>query len=195
MLLLQLLLHAPRLSFLYLLASLIFHSITSKHGEENSFLFHASISYGGGFTQYLSSVSVPFYLLFLVYFLLGFFLYATMYAGLGALVKRQDEVQSAVVLPMLLLISGFALIYLAVYFPNSTWVKVLSFIPFWTPTLMLVRIALGSVAWWDIALTIVLMLVTICVCALFSVRIYRFGVLMYGQKPGPGQLVKMVRMK
>jgi ABC-2 type transport system permease protein len=137
----------------------------------------------GGFSQYLTSVSVPFYLLFLVYFLMGFFLYATIYAGLGALVKRQDEVQSAVVIPMLLLISGYVMIYLAVYFLNATWVKVLSFIPFWTPTLMLVRIALGSVAWWDIAL----MLVTICVYAWFSVRIYRFGVLMYGQKPGLGQ--------
>jgi ABC-2 type transport system permease protein len=71
-------------------------------------------------SQYLTSVSVPFYLLFLVYFLMGFFLYATIYAGLGALVKRQDEVQSAVVLPMLLLISGYVMIYLAVYFPNAT---------------------------------------------------------------------------
>ena len=91
--------------------------------------------------------------------------------------------------------SGYVLIYLAVFFPNATWVKVLSFIPFWIPTLMLVRIALGSFAWWDIALTIALRLVAICACAWFSVRIYRFGVLMYGQKPGLGQLVKMVRMK
>ena len=73
----------------------------------------------GGLSQYLTSVSVPFYLLFLVYFLMGFFLYATIYAGLGALVKRQDEVQSAVVIPMLLLISGYVMIYLAVYFPNA----------------------------------------------------------------------------
>ena len=72
--------------------------------------------------------------------------------------------------------------------------KVLSFLPFWTPTLMLVRLAAGTVYWWDIALSIVLMLVTICACAWFSVRIYRFGVLMYGQKPGFGQLLKLARM-
>lgn len=155
-------------------------------------LFGAS---AGGFALYLSSISIPFYLLFLVYFLLGFFLYATIYAGLGVLVKRQDEVQSSVVLPMLLLISGWVLVYLAAAFPDATWVKVLSFIPFWTPTLMLVRIALDAVAWWEIVLTIALMLVTILACAWFSARLYRFGVLMYGQKPGPGQLVKMVRMK
>jgi len=149
----------------------------------------------GGLSQYLTSVSIPFYLLFLVYFLLGFFLYATIYAGLGSMVKRQDEVQSAIVLPQILLTSGYVLIFLAVQSPDATWVKVLSFLPFWTPTLMLVRLAAGTVYWWDIALSMVLMLVTICACAWFSVRIYRFGVLMYGQKPGLGQLVKMVRMK
>jgi ABC-2 type transport system permease protein len=148
----------------------------------------------GGLSQYLTSVSVPFYLLFLVYFLLGFFLYATIYAGLGSMVKRQEEVQSAIMLPMLLLVSGYVLIFLAVQSPDATWVRVLSFIPFWTPTLMLVRIAAGTVYWWDIAVSIVLMLVTICACAWFSVRIYRFGVLMYGQRPGLGQLLKLARM-
>jgi len=148
----------------------------------------------GGLSQYLISVSVPFYLLFLVYFLLGFFLYATIYAGLGSMVKRQDEVQSAIMLPILLLTSGYVLIFLAVQSPDATWVRVLSFIPFWTPTLMLVRIAAGTVYWWDIALSIVLMLVTICACAWFSARIYRFGVLMYGQKPSFGQLLKLARM-
>ena len=148
----------------------------------------------GGLSQYLTSVSVPFYLLFLVYFLLGFFLYATIYAGLGSMVKRQDEVQSAIVLPQILLTSGYVLIFLAIQSPDATWVKVLSFLPFWTPTLMLVRLAAGTVYWWDIAVSMVLMLVTICACAWFSVRIYRFGVLMYGQKPGFGQLLKLARM-
>ena len=143
---------------------------------------------------YLTSVSVPFYLLFLDYFLLGFFLYATIYAGLGALVKRQDEVQSAVMLPMLLLISGYVLIFFADLHPGATWVRVLSFIPFWTPTLMLVRLALGTVFWWEITVTIVLMLVTICACAWFSARLYRYGVLMYGQRPGLGQLLKLARI-
>ena len=148
----------------------------------------------GGLSQYLTSVSVPFYLLFLVYFLLGFFLYGAIYAGLGALVKRQEEVQSAVMIPMLLLVSGYVLIFLADFYPDATWVKVLSFIPFWTPTLMLVRLALGTVFWWEIAVTIVLMLVTICACAWFSARLYRYGILMYGQRPSLRQMVKLVRM-
>ena len=61
----------------------------------------------------------------------------------------------------MLIISGWILVYLAAYFPNSTWVKVLSYIPFFTYELMMARIALGKVYWWEITLTIVLMVVSI----------------------------------
>jgi ABC-2 type transport system permease protein len=105
----------------------------------------------GGFSQYLTSISIPFYFLFLV--------------------------------------------YLAAFSPDATWTKVLSYIPFFTSELMLVRIALGTVTWWEIVATIALMLVAISACAWFSARAYRLGVLMYGQRPGLGQLVKMVWMK
>ena len=148
----------------------------------------------GGLSQYLTSVSVPFYLLFLVYFFLAFFLYAALFAGLGAMVKRQDEVTSATQVPLMLIILAWIPVIFGFSSPNAAWMRVLTYIPFWTPMLMLVRIALGTVAWWDIVLTITLLLVTISACAWFAARLYRLGVLMYGQKPGLRQLVKMVRM-
>ena len=95
----------------------------------------------------------------------------------------------------MLIISGWILVYLAAAFPNATWTKTLSYIPFFTSELMLVRIALGVVFWCEIVLTIVLMLVAISACVWFSARVYRPGVLMYGQRPGLRQLVKMVWMK
>jgi ABC-type Na+ efflux pump permease subunit len=119
---------------------------------------------------------------------------ATLGAGLSAMVKRQEEVQNATMFPGMLFISGWLLVYLGVYSPNATWTKVLSYIPFWTPTLMLLRIALGTVAWWEIVVTIALMLVAILACTWFAARLYRYGVLMYGQRPGLAQLVKLVRM-
>lgn len=149
----------------------------------------------GGFIQYLTGASVPFYLLFLLYVLLAFFLYATLFAGLGAMVRRQEEVQSAVMLPTLGMISGYLLFFLAVFNPDATLTKVLSYIPFWTPWVMMARIAMGTVAWWEIVLTIALMLAAIYASAWFAARVYRLGVLMYGQRPGLGQLVKMVRMR
>ena len=148
----------------------------------------------GGFSQYLTGVSIPFYLLFLLYFLLGFFLYATLYAGLAAMVKRQEEVQSTIMLPQILLIIGYVLFFLVVSSPDATVTKVLSYIPFWTPALMMMRLAVGTVAWWEIVVTIALMLVTIVASTWFAARLYRYGVLMYGQRPGLGQLLKLARM-
>jgi ABC-2 type transport system permease protein len=147
-----------------------------------------------GFRQYITGVSIPFYLLFLLYFLLAFFLYATLFAGLASLVKRQEEVQSVILLPILLLSSGYVLFFFVVATPDATLTKVLSYIPFWTPIFMLMRLAVGTVAWWEIVVTIALMLVTILACTWFAARLYRYGVLMYGQKPSLGQMVKLVRM-
>ncbi|HEY6406388.1 MAG TPA: ABC transporter permease, partial [Ktedonobacteraceae bacterium] len=150
--------------------------------------------YAGGFSQYLTGVSIPFYFLFLIYFLLAFFLYASLYAGLAAMIKRQDEVQSAIILPQMLLISGYVLFFFVLSSPDATLTKVLSYIPFWTPILMLMRLAVGTVAWWEIVVTIALMLVAILACTWFAARLYRYGVLMYGQRPSLGHLLKLVRM-
>lgn len=154
-------------------------------------LFGANAS---GPALFFTGVFLPFYLLFLLYFLLGFLLYASLFAGLGAMVKRQDEVTSAIQVPLMLLILGWIPVIFGFSSPNATWMKVLSYFPFWTPMLMLVRIALGTVAWWEIVLTVALMLVAVSACTWFAARLYRYGVLMYGQRPSLRQLVKLVRM-
>jgi ABC-2 type transport system permease protein len=154
-------------------------------------LFGANV---GGLALFFTGVFLPFYLLFLVYFLLAFFLYAALFAGLGAMVKRQDEVTSAIQVPMMLLIMGWIPVIFGLSSPNAPWMKVLSYLPFWTPMLMLVRLAVGTVAWWEIVMTVALMLVAISACTWFAARLYRYGVLMYGQRPGLEHLVKLVRM-
>jgi ABC-2 type transport system permease protein len=147
----------------------------------------------GGLKLDITGASVTMLLLLLVYFLLGFLLYATLFAAMGALVNRQEELQNVIQPVMWLFTIGYLVSFIGVYSPDAPWVKAISYIPFWTPTAMLMRIGTGSVAWWEVALTVVLMLVAIYLCALISARIYRFGVLMYGQKPGLRQLVKLVR--
>ncbi len=141
----------------------------------------------------ITGSSITLLLLLLVYFILGFLLYATLFAAMGALVKRQDEVQNAVQPLTWLFMIGYFVSFFGIYNPDATWVRVISYIPFWTPTTMLMRIGVGSATWWEIALTIVLMIVAIFVCAVIGARIYRLGVLMYGQRPGLRQLYKMVR--
>ncbi len=142
----------------------------------------------------ITGSSITLLLLLLVYFILGFLLYATLFAAMGALVKRQDEVQNAIQPLTWLFMIGYFVSFFGIYNPDATWVKVVSYIPFWTPTTMLMRIGVGSATWWEIVLTIVIMIVSIFVCAIIAARIYRYGVLMYGQKPSMRQLVKIARM-
>jgi len=152
-------------------------------------------SNAGGLNLDISGSSIPLLLLLLVYFVLGFLLYASLFAAAGALVKRQEEVQNAIQIPMWLFMIGYVVSFVGLTNPDAMWVTVISFIPFWTPTTMLMRIAMGSVTWWGIALSIVLMIAVIVICTVISARIYRYGVLMYGQKPGVRQLMKLARMK
>ena len=146
----------------------------------------------GGLNLDITGSSITLLLLLLVYFLLGFLLYASLFAAIGALVKRQEEIQNAVQLPMWLLLVGYLVSFFGIYTPDAPWIKGISYVPFWTPTTMLMRVSNGSVAWWEIALTIALMLAAISLCAVLAARIYRFGVLMYGQKAGLRQLARLL---
>lgn len=141
----------------------------------------------------ITGSTILLFLLLLLYFILGFLLYATLYAALGALVKRQDEVQNAVQPLTMLLVVGYLVGFFGIYSPDATWMRVISYIPFWSPMVMLVRVGVSAVAWWEIVLTIVLMLGAIVICSVIAGRIYRFGVLMYGQRPNLRQLARMVR--
>jgi ABC-2 type transport system permease protein len=120
---------------------------------------------------------------FLLYFTVGFILYASLYAGVGSLVSRQEEVNQAVA-PMTTVMIGsfFGAIY-TLGAPDSTVAQVLSIVPFTSPTTMVPRIMLGDPAPWEIALSIGLLVTAAVVGVLIAARLYRVGVLMYGQKP------------
>jgi ABC-2 type transport system permease protein len=150
---------------------------------------------GSGLTINITGVSITLLLCVLLYFILGYLLYSTLYAALGALVKRQDEVQNAVLPLSMLFMAGYFVSFLGTAASGTTWFKVISLIPFFTPTTMLTRVGSGTVADWEIALSVVLMVIFILLCTAISARIYRVAVLMYGQKPGLGQLLKIVRAK
>ncbi|HEU5380784.1 MAG TPA: ABC transporter permease [Ktedonobacteraceae bacterium] len=147
----------------------------------------------GGLSLEVTGNSIGLLLLLLLYFVLGFLLYASIFAAVGALVTRQEEIQNTVQLPMWLMMIGYVVSFFGFASPNALWIKVISYIPFWSPTAMLMRLGLGSVAWWEIALTVALMSLTIVGCTVVSARIYRIGVLMYGQKLGLGRVLKLMR--
>jgi len=114
------------------------------------------------------------------WFILGFTLVAALFAVCGALVSRQEDLQS-VLLPMtLILVAALVLAITAGQNPNGTLAKVTSFVPVLSTMVMPVRVSTGSVAWWEIVLAVVLMLIAIAATVRVGGRIYSGALLCKG---------------
>lgn len=120
-------------------------------------------------------------LLTLVWFLLGFAVFALLFGGFAALVSRQEEI-GAVTTPLMFLM--FVPYYLAMFMvsadPDTTVVRVLSQVPFFSPFMMPVREVYGGVEGWEMALAIVIALATVPLLVWIAGRVYRRGVLHTG---------------
>ncbi|MGA9467173.1 MAG: ABC transporter permease [Exiguobacterium marinum] len=116
----------------------------------------------------------------LVFFLLGYLLYASLFAVLGSLVSRVEESQQMVMPVIMLLVAAFLVAMFGLNNPDATIVTILSFVPFFTPMLMFLRVMLVDVAVWEVALSIGLLVGTIGVTLWIGSKFYRGGVLFYG---------------
>jgi ABC-2 type transport system permease protein len=128
-----------------------------------------------------------------IFFLTGYFLYASMFATIGAIVSSEQDAQQLQIPVMSPLILGIILLNVVLRNPSSTTSVVLSLIPFFAPLLMLVRIAFQTPPFWQIALSIGLLVVTTLGVVWFSARIYRVGILMYGKRPSLVEILRWLR--
>ena len=130
---------------------------------------------------------------FAAFFLLGFVLTALVYAAAGSLVSRQEDVQQ-VALPMLMLsFTAYFAAFFASGAPDAAWVAPLSWVPFFSPYIMLTRLVTGSVPPWELALAVGLLAATILVALVVAARIYAAGVLLYGQRPTLAGVLRATR--
>ena len=128
-----------------------------------------------------------------VYFLLGYFLYGSMYMALGASVNTQQEAQSLAFPVMMPLLLGFVFSFTVLASPDSPLSVTLSLIPFFTPLLMFMRITTVTPPAWQIAASIAIMALTIAAMTWLAARIYRVGILMYGKRPTFPEIMRWVR--
>ncbi len=130
---------------------------------------------------------------FLMFYLLGYFLYATLYAAAGSLCTRTEDVQQALApLTTLLMIAYFVSIF-GLQAIDAVWVQVLSFVPFFSPIIMFARISFGTVSPLEVIISLVLLAAAVVVCAWAAARIYRTGVLLYGKRPSMLQALGLAR--
>jgi len=128
-----------------------------------------------------------------LYFVLGYLLYASLFAAVGATVSNEQDGQQMQMVIMLPLIFSFLTSNMVIRDPNSHTVVLLSEIPFCSPIMMVLRIAIETPPFWQIALSFVLLALTTAGVAYFSARIYRVGILMYGKRPSVVELMRWLK--
>lgn len=130
---------------------------------------------------------------FFIFFILGFFLYATIYALIGSMVTTVQEGGQFAMFPVLLLIVGFYLSFAVIRDPNSKVAFWASVAPFFAPITMPVRILAETPPFWQIALAIFLNGLAIAGLVWLAARVYRVGMLMYGKRATIPEVWKWIR--
>lgn len=141
----------------------------------------------------IPSISPMLIIFFPIYFVLGFLLYATIYAGIGSMFNSDEDAQQMVSAANMMLIVPIMLVGAVMKNPSGTMATVTSLFPFFSPIIMYLRIAVQTPPAWQIALSIVLMIGTIILMTWIVSKIYRVGILMYGKKPTLPELLRWLR--
>ena len=130
---------------------------------------------------------------FLLYFVLGFFFYSALSAGLGATVSQESDVQQFSMLLVLPQVIGLVLIVYILSNPAAWPVVLLSLFPPCTPIVMSYASAAMAVPAWQLALSLVLMVLSIYGMVWIASRIYRVGILMYGKRPTLPEMLRWLK--
>lgn len=129
-----------------------------------------------------------------IFFLLGYFLYATLAALLGSLVSRIEDVQQMIMPMTILIVIAFIIAMSGLGNPELAYLKWASYFPFFTPLVMFMRVGLLDLPMWEPLLAIAIMLITIGILGWFGARVYRGGVLMYGPSRSLKDIKKAIQL-
>ena len=141
----------------------------------------------------LSSIEPKLIVFAIFFYLAGFFLFATLFAAIGSIVSRTEDLAQAVMPVTMLSLAGFYITFFGMSHPEHILIRICSFIPFFSPFSMFLRIGLTEPATWEVALSIGILLASILLIGWLSAKIYRAGVLMYGKRPSFKELFKAMK--
>lgn len=141
----------------------------------------------------LSDINFTVLILGLIYFVMGYLLYATLFAAIGSMVSRTEELGQAIMPITMLSLAAFYIGIFSLSAPDSLLLKISNFVPFFSPVSMIVRVGIGNTPVWEIAVSLVILAVSILVFGWLAAKIYRTGVLLYGKRPTWKELRKAMR--
>ena len=156
-------------------------------------LYGASVLDANGIDFALPNIPLSFVVYAPLYFLLGFFLYATIYAVVGAIVTTEKEAGQIVIPISFMLASAIYMSFPVIRSPNSGFSFWVSMIPFFSPVTMLVRIVTETPPFWQIALSLAIGIASVVAMVWLAARIYRTGMLMHGKRATIPEILRWVR--
>lgn len=163
----------------------------------SAFLFYnLNKDYWGENPIIRSIFDMPIHLLayMLVFFVLGFLVYAFMYGAVGSTVSKLEDINTAVMPITMIFIIAFMVTMFSMSSGNvdNILMKICSYIPFTSPMAMFTRIVMSTVPWYSIAISILILVGSVIGIGFLAARIYRVGVLLYGTAPKIGTLIKSI---
>jgi ABC-2 type transport system permease protein len=134
-------------------------------------------------------------LYFVIYFILGYFLFATLFAIIGSIVSRPEDAQQLHYPVSILLAAPGVMFWMIIRDPNGTPQVVLSLVPFFSPTFMMLRMAAIEPPLWQILLSMVLMIATTLAGMWVAAKVHRVGILMTGKRPSIVEVGRWLRYR
>jgi ABC-2 type transport system permease protein len=130
---------------------------------------------------------------FVVFFLLGYFFYTALFAAVGAVCNSEQEAQNMQQPLTFLLMIPYIMTFFFVRNPDHIAAVIMSMIPPFTPMIMFTRLSVGSVPWWQVALSLVLLIGSTWLVFRGAAKIFRIGILMYGKRPTIPEIIRWAR--
>lgn len=131
----------------------------------------------------------------LVFFVLGFLIYAFLFGAIGSTASKLEDINTSSMPVTLVFVFAFLVVMFSMGSGNvdSMLMKVCSFIPFTSPMAMFTRLAMSTVPWYEVAVSISILAVSVCAVGVLAAKIYRVGVLMYGTPPKLSAIIKALK--
>lgn len=141
----------------------------------------------------LPQIQPVLFVYFVLFFILGYLLYSALYAAVGSIINNESESRSYMIPIIMPLIIPIMLMSYIIGNPDAPLTVFLSLFPYTSPTVMMTRICVSSPPLIEIAGSILILIISIIAEIWIVAKIYRVGILMYGKKPTPGEILKWIR--
>jgi ABC-2 type transport system permease protein len=155
--------------------------------------YFAATASTSGLNFPLPEISLGFVVYFFLFFLVGFFLYSTIFALIGSMVTTQQEGSQFMIVIVMVLMLGLYSVIPIVRDPNSTFSTIISLVPFISPISMPARIFIETPPFWEILLSLILNILAVCAFVWATARVYRVGMLMYGKRATIPEVWRWIR--